>query len=376
MYKVAIIGTGFVADFYMRSLEVYPDITLECAYDRNPEALNRFCNFWQAKKAESLEAILAMPEIDLVLNLTNPSSHYEVSKLCLLSDKNVYSEKPLAVEMNQAYELHELATSRNILLGSAPCSFLGEAAQTIRHAIDRQLIGKPYLVYAELDDDFVPQAPYKKWLSESGAPWPYADEFKVGCTLEHAGYYLTWLMPIFGGVTKVIAASANLIDNKLEGEENSLTAPDFATATLFFESGVVARLTCSIIAPHDHRLRVFGEKGILYVDEAWNNSTKVKFKKRFSIRRKLITGPFSKTVKLRGPTHIKVSNKCPTPMNFALGPAEMLSAAQQGVSSRVCADFALHLNEVTLAIQNSHDSSGVQVMQSKMPKIEPMPWAN
>jgi hypothetical protein len=62
-------------------------------------------------------------------------------------------------------------------------------------------------------------------------------------------------------------------------------------------------------------------------------------------------------------------------MNFALGPLDMLEAMKKGMPSRVCADFALHLNEVTLAMQNAGDSAGVQIMQTKMPTIEPMPWA-
>jgi predicted dehydrogenase len=277
--------------------------------------------------------------------------------------------------MDHAYELHKIATEKGLMLGSAPCSFLSETAQTLAHAIKYKKLGKPYLIYAELDDDFVPQAPYKKWISESGAPWPYVDEFKVGCTLEHAGYYLTWLMAIFGSVEKISAASANLIDNKLTGNDNKLTAPDYSSATIFFKSGIVARLTCSIIAPHDHRLRVFCEKGIINIDQAWDNSAKVKMKKRFSIRRRLITSPLAKTLKLKPPTHIKVDKKSPTPMNFALGPFEMLTANSLGIDSRVSADFALHLNEVTLAIQNSGSDFGCQIMKTSMPDIPLMSWA-
>lgn len=62
-------------------------------------------------------------------------------------------------------------------------------------------------------------------------------------------------------------------------------------------------------------------------------------------------------------------------MNFALGPAEMLAAIEEGRPCRMSAQFALHLNEVTLAIQNSGDSSGAQTMQTRCSPIEPMEWA-
>lgn len=62
-------------------------------------------------------------------------------------------------------------------------------------------------------------------------------------------------------------------------------------------------------------------------------------------------------------------------MNFALGPAEVLAAMREGRSTEVYTDFALHLNEVTLAIQNSLDTEGVQVMKTKCPQLTPMSWA-
>lgn len=372
MQQIAIVGTGFVADLYMGSLQKYKDIQVLFAYDINEANLTRFCDYWKVRAASDIQTLMSA-ELDLVLNLTNPRSHFDVSKLLLESGHHVYSEKPLAMEMDQAYQLQRIAAEKALILASAPCSFLGETAQILRRALDQGLAGKPYLVYAELDDDFVPQAAYEKWLSVSGAPWPYRDEVEVGCTLEHAGYYLTWLMQSFGSVKKVIAASADLVDNKIPGSNE--TAPDYSTAMLFFESGVVARLTCSIIAPHDHRMQVFCENGILSVDECWDNSEKVKFKKRFRLRRRLITSPLAKTLKLKGPTHKKVEGLGSAAMNFALGPVEILESLQEKRECRLTAEFALHLTEVTLAIQNSRDSAGVQVMQTKMPQVTPMPWA-
>jgi hypothetical protein len=74
---------------------------------------------------------------------------------------------------------------------------LSETAQTIWKLLREQAIGTPRLVYAELDDGNVAAMDYPTWISASGAPWPARDEFEVGCTLEHAGYHLTWLTAFF-----------------------------------------------------------------------------------------------------------------------------------------------------------------------------------
>ena len=376
MSNISIIGTGFVADLYMRSLETFPDIKLLKVYDKNPERLSAFCDFWKVEAASDMDDLLAIIDgikPDLILNLTNPYSHYEVSKQCLEAGLNVYSEKPLATEMEHAQILYDMAKTKNLILASAPCSFLSEVAQTLWLAVRTKVIGEAMLVYAELDDDFISQAPYKKWFSESGAPWPYKDEFEVGCTLEHAGYYLTWLMMIFGPVKKVVAASAELVKNKVSGLEKS--TPDYSTATLFFKNGVVGRITCGIVAPHNHSLRIIGDKGVLEVNESWNNVAKVKYRKRLTVRRRLMNSPFAKTFRIKGKTHPKVPRRGAAAMNFALGPNEILEAIKQNKTDTNYAGFALHLNEVTLAINNAHDNSGVQIMKTDCPTLSPMSWA-
>jgi hypothetical protein len=62
-------------------------------------------------------------------------------------------------------------------------------------------------------------------------------------------------------------------------------------------------------------------------------------------------------------------------MNFALGPAEVLAALKERRPSRLNADVALHLNEVTLAIQSAGAAAGAQAMTTSCPPIDPMPWA-
>jgi predicted dehydrogenase len=356
----------------MRSLQTYPELGIVAAYDIDRTRLAAFCAHWKVRPAPNLQELLkdGADSPNLILNLTNPSAHFEVSQQCLEAGKHVYSEKPLATNMDNARALCALAERKGLMLASAPCSYLCEAAQTLWLALRRNEIGKVRLVYAELDDDFVLHAPYRNWVSESGAPWPYRDEFSVGCTLEHAGYYLTWLMAMFGTVERVIAGSATCLDNKLiDGSE---TAPDFSCAILYFKSGVVARLTCSILAPHNHRIRVIGDTGILEVDQAWDNQSPVRARRRYVIRRRLINSPIAKRIRINEPTHPKAKRWGAAAMNFALGPAEMLAALKESRPSRISAAFSLHLNEVTLAIQNAN---GIQIMQTFCPAIEPMPWA-
>ena len=373
MIKIGIIGTGFVADLYMRSFEPGPKLDLVGAYDCRAENLSRFCGYWNVSAFGSQGDLLeAIGPGGILLNLTNPHAHFEIGKAGLAAGCHVYSEKPLATTFEDAKTLSAMAHDKNLLLASAPCSFLGEAAQTVAAAVRENVAGKIRVIYAELDDGFIPQARYVDWISDSGARWPAEDEFEVGCTLEHAGYYLTWLIAMFGSIRTVVSASASQVSDLLPADA---PAPDFSVATLFFETGIVARLTCSIIAPHDHSLRLVGDRGVIELDEAWNNTAKVRFRRRFNLRRRLMEAPIARRLKLGRQTHPKVGKWGSASMNFALGVIEMAEAITQNRPCRMSNDLALHLTEVTLAIQGAGETSGAQQMTTRCDPAEPMPWA-
>ena len=270
-YKsIAIVGCGFVADYYLKTLSMHSQLKLVGVMDKISDRAYKFAQFHNVDRVyETLTDVLEDNTVDIVLNLTNPNSHYEVSKACLQAGKHVYSEKPLAMEMAQANELVNIAQTKGLYLSSAPCSLLSETAQTVWKALRENKVGKVRLVYAEMDDGLVHQMPYQKWLSESGTPWPYKDEFEVGCTLEHAGYYVNWLTAFFGPAETVSAFSSCVIPDKQTDIPLDVNAPDFSVACIKFASGVVARLTCSIVAPHDHSLKIIGDEGLLGVDDCW-----------------------------------------------------------------------------------------------------------
>ncbi|WP_457773889.1 Gfo/Idh/MocA family protein [Phycobium rhodophyticola] len=246
MSAVVLVGCGFVADLYMGGLATFPHIRVLGAFDRDAPRRAAFCEHWSIPAFDTLQsALAALPPDGLVLNLTNPASHGVINRVALDANRHVFCEKPLALDLAEAETLIADAAAKNLQLASAPSSVLGEAAQLLIHATRTGIAGTPRLVYAELDDGFIPQAPVEDWRSASGAPWPYVDEFETGCTLEHAGYYLSWLIAMFGPVTRVVAASAEVLPDK----RGITGTPDFSVATLFFASGPVARLTCSIAAP-------------------------------------------------------------------------------------------------------------------------------
>jgi len=298
--NIAIVGCGFVADYYLATLPIYPDLKLIGVTDRNPDRAARLAAFHSVPRFGSLDDLLSDGRVELVINLTNPRSHHDVTKTCLEAGKHVYSEKPLGMELGEAQELVAIAEGRGLGLASAPCSLLGETAQTVWKALRERVVGTVRLVYAEMDDGMVFRMPYRSWVSAAGVPWPAKDEFEVGCTFEHAGYYLTWFPAFFGPARSVTAFSACLAPDKQTDLPLEREAPDFSVACITFASGVVARLTCSIIAPHDHSLRIIGDLGVLGTHDCWRYRSPVSIRRQVTIRRKTFMAPWKSRYPLIG----------------------------------------------------------------------------
>ena len=323
--QVAIVGCGFVSDYYVKTIAEHENLNLIGCFDKEPGRAAQLAESESIRQYSSLADLIEDNQVEIVINLTNPRNHYSVSKAALEAGKHVYSEKPLAMTIAEAKELVDIANKKKLQISSAPCSCLSETAQTIWKALREHVVGKVHLIYAEMDDGLVHKMPYEQWVSTHGIPWPFKDEFEVGCTLEHAGYYLTWLTMFFGPAESVTAFSSCLIPAAEKCSGVSLTPPDaadFSVACIKFASGVVARLTCSIVAPHDHSLRIIGDEGVMSIKDCWYYGDPVYIQRMVKIRRKVFMNPLKKRYPLvRKPA--KFNYKGSQQMDFCRGVAEM-----------------------------------------------------
>ena len=373
--NVAIVGCGYVADYYLATLQLHPELTLIGVTDLDANRAKHLAGRARVRHFADISELLADNTVELVLNLTNPRSHYEVTKLALLSGKHVYSEKPLGMAFEQASELVVLAENRGLSIASAPCSLLGETAQTLWRVLREQAFGKVRVVYAEMDDGMVFRMPYTKWKSVSGTPWPYKDEFEVGCTLEHAGYCLSWLAAWFGPAQTVTSFASVQVPDKIAGETLAADAPDFSVACIQFRSGVVARLTCGILAPHDHSMKIVCDDGVLYTGESWDYRAPVYSRRMITIRRKTLLNPLRKKHALPRAPYGKPRTKGAQSMDFARGPAELAAAVREGRPCRLSARLSLHVNELALAIHTAREQGATYHMKTSFEDIQPMPWS-
>ncbi|MEM1300098.1 MAG: Gfo/Idh/MocA family oxidoreductase [Pseudomonadota bacterium] len=368
--KIAMLGCGYVANMYRLTMGLHPGLELAGVYDRERSRAENMAKLTGAKAYADPGALLADDTVPLVLNLTNPAAHAETTRALLEAGKHVYTEKPIALGLADTIALADLAKQRGLMLCSAPCTALNPVARTLAEAVRDQSVGPIRLVYAEMDDGMVARAPHAKWVNEAGTAWPAMDEFRTGCTLEHAGYVLSWLCALFGPAERVTAFSDVLMPEKIAGRPPFET-PDFSVACVRFRSGVTARLTNGIYAAHDHRMRLFGDEGVLTVDDPRSDNSPVRLRRYHTIRRRRFLSPISTRLRpsreARGVPRYRGSQV----RDFCRAIADMALAIEQGRPPTLATDFGVHVNEITLACQ----SGGDQQLQTSFEAMEVPSWA-
>lgn len=389
--NIAFVGCGFVFDIYMRTIRAHAQLNVSGVFDINQDRLRAVSDYYGFRAYSSYEDLLSDNSVDIVVNLTNIGSHYEVSRRALDAGKHVYSEKPLTKSVDESMHLFEIAEAQGKIFYGAPCNVYSDTARTMIKAVDDGLIGKPLLVYAELDDNPIHLMNFESVKSPTGAPWPLEEEIYEGCTYEHVGYHLVWICALLGPVKSVVAFSSELIENKMSGLPAKVGTPDYSVACLEFYGGAVARVTCSVVAPRDHRMRIIGDAGEIYSDGYRHYQSPVYFE-RFSKRslnaRKLHTvrrypslgrlfgvgGRKLKLVRHWKSDAVEQDYQMRTSAKQRLvewlrrrevyaqdkliGVAELARAIEQRRSPYLSADFLMHINELTLLIQGAGTCSG------------------
>ncbi len=403
--RIAFVGCGYVFDIYMRTQWAHPELEILGVFDIDACRLETVSRHYGLKAYPSYEALLADPAVETAVNLTTIGSHYATTRAALEAGRNVYSEKPITKDVGQTRELFDLAEERGVILTGAPCNIFSDAVSTMWKAVRDGAIGKPVLVYAELDDNPAHLMNLEKVQSPTGAPFPYVEELQEGCTVEHVGYHLLWICAMFGPALSVTAFSKNLVEHKTEVPLCPADTPDFSVACLNFADGVAARITCSWVAPRDHRFRIIGEQGEISVDNAFHDQSPIhleRFSKVSLSARKAYTaraqplvgrafGIGGRRVQLlrrwkshaveaergvgRSFKHKVVSwlrRREVYAQDKLLGLAEMARAMRENRPQPLPADFLVHLNELTLMIQAAGPDGAARTPTTSFERFEPM----
>ena len=143
MKRIGIVGIGAISGIYLENItNMFKEIEIIGVCDLIRERAENVVKKYNIPKLyENMHELFADSEVDIVLNLTRPYEHYEVSRAALLAGKPVYSEKPLGASLEEGKKLAELAEEKGLWIAGAPDTYMGAGIQTCRKLIDEGAIG-------------------------------------------------------------------------------------------------------------------------------------------------------------------------------------------------------------------------------------------
>ena len=276
--KVAMIGVGAISGIYLQNItRTFREVELVGVCDLISERAEKGAAYVkeeiekgakvpQPKIYKDMYEAFSDPQVEVILNLTRPYEHFEVSKQALLHGKHVYSEKPLGVDMDEANQLIALAEEKDLQIGGAPDTFLGAGIQTARYLIDSGMIGDVVGANCAMvchghetwhpDPDFY----YKR----GGGPM-----------LDMGPYYITALVQLLGEVKGVMGMTKRSFPRRLitsaphRGEIIDVDVDTYLAGNLEFSSGAIAQVftTFDVHYTAQSRFEVYGTKGSLMVPD-------------------------------------------------------------------------------------------------------------
>ena len=351
---VGVIGCGNISSAYLTAAKKFPILEIVALSDANPAAAEaRAAEF--GLPARPVEAVLADPAVEIVLNLTVPKAHVAVGLRAIAAGKHVHSEKPLGVALTDARKLIDAAAAKGLRVGCAPDTFLGGGQQTARQCVDDGLIGRPIGGAA-----FFMCPGHERWHPSPGFYYLGGG----GPMLDMGPYYVTALVNLIGPVASVSGVatrtrSERLVTSQpLAGTRVPVEVATHVTGTLLFVSGAAVSMTMSFdVARHRHApIELYGETGSLIVPDPNTFGGKVEFATAAEDWREIETQrPYAD-----GNYRI-------------LGAADMAQAIREGRPHRASGALALHALEVMEAFQTSSDTGRAVAIATRPERGAPMP---
>ena len=262
---VGIVGAGNISTTYLRLAPLFKGIEIRAVADINKAAATGRASEYGIE-ARSIDGLLSSEDIDLVVNLTVPDAHFDVSKQILSVGKHLYSEKPLTLSLKDGLELQKLAAKKALKAGCAPDTYLGGAHQLARKLVDGGQVGTITSGTAHV-------------MSHGMEHWhPNPDFFfrpGGGPILDLGPYYIANLVNLIGPIRRVAALTSmakptrTISSEPRKGEIIKVTTPTTIQALLEFESGASVTLSASwdVWAHHHPNMELYGTDGSLFLPD-------------------------------------------------------------------------------------------------------------
>jgi predicted dehydrogenase len=350
---VALIGCGTISDEYLRNMTSFPDLKVVFCADLEVDRAKAKAAEYGVPGAGSAAQAVDLPDVEIIVNLTIPAAHAEVSALAVAAGKNVWVEKPLALDTATGRALLEQADKAGVRVGCAPDTLLGAGLQTSRRLIEDGRIG-------------VPQTALALFQVSGPESWHPAPQFLFqvggGPLFDMGPYYLSTLASMFGPAHSVAAVAGRSRDQRVIGRGPQagtvfdVEVPTHVSALISYTSGHSATVVLSFDSPLRRYgfIEVTGTEATLSLPDP--NQFDGEVRSRTASQEDWTVTPATGATAGRG-----------------LGVLDLARALRSGQPHRASGELALHVLDTMESIARSAETGSFEPVRSTFTVPAPLP---
>jgi len=351
--RIGVVGCGSISVAYMRNAPLFRDLAITACADLDPEAAARRAGEY-GLQAMPVTALMTNSEIDLILNLTIPAAHFDISMQALAAGKHVFTEKPLAVTAEAGRDLVAKAAAHGLAIGSAPDTFLGAAGRQARRLMDAGAIGTPVTGTA-----FMLGRGMEHWHPDPA----FYYEPGAGPVMDMGPYYLTMLVHLLGPVHRVQALATSgqaertiTAEGPKQGTRFAVGTPTTVLSLLQFKgrAAVVFGASWDVFRHSNAPIELHGTEGSLRLPDPDTFGGVISLSRRGGDWADLDT-----TKQVFGAVNWPIA--APDRANYRmLGLADLARGVREGRAARASGALALHVLEVMEAVLRAGETGSAQ----------------
>lgn len=204
MIKFGVIGTGWIADEFVKGALLVPDLEFSAVYSRTEEKGKAFSEPFGGARVYTDINDFAKSDIDAVYIASPNSLHYSQSKLMLESGKHVLCEKPITVTPDEFRELCALAAEKHLVYTEAIMYLHLPMRKVLLESAGK--IGKitsAHFDFSQLSSKYAA-------LKRGEVPNIFNPRFATGCLMDLGIYCIYPVLELFGTPDKITASSGFL----------------------------------------------------------------------------------------------------------------------------------------------------------------------
>ena len=359
---IGIIGVGVISDTYLENLSAFPDVEVLIVGDLLLDRAQAQAEKHGVPAFGSADDVLAHPGVDLVINLTIPAVHIEVSRKAIAAGKHVWTEKPLGLDREGAAELLREADAAGLRVGSAPDTLLGPAFQAARRAIDNGVIGRP--LFAQTT--FQTQGPD---LWHPSPAFLFAQG--AGPLLDMGPYYFSALVSLLGPVDRIAAVGTKAREEREihTGPNAGTTFPVEVPSTIqivtAFEQGTSAQSLLSFDSALERHgvVEIHGTEGTILIADPNQFAGRIAYVKPLGVIRDGMS--FEQEWIEIEHEDVKVGR--------GLGALDMVRAIAEGRPHVASGELGFHVLDILLSAQESAATGQTVVVESTVAPVPLLP---